>query len=82
MEKKEIYERLKPIFQEVFDDDDIIPHEEMVADDVPSWDSLSNIRLVIAVEEEFDIRFSTGEVAELKNVGEFISVILKKTKRV
>ena len=82
MEKKEIYERLKPIFQEVFDDDDIIPHEEMVADDVPSCDSLSNIRLVIAVEEEFDIRFSTGEVAELKNVGEFISVILKKTKRV
>ena len=43
--------------------DDIIPHSNMNANDVPAWDSLSNIRLVVAVEEEFGIQFSTGKVA-------------------
>ncbi|MEM7774057.1 MAG: acyl carrier protein [Pseudomonadota bacterium] len=75
LETTKIYERLTPIFRDVFDDDDVTPNEEMTAADVSAWDSLSNIRLVVAVEEEFRIQFSTGEVAGLKNVGEFVRVI-------
>lgn len=78
MNTETIYARLTPIFQEVFDDDHIIPHSNMTANDVPAWDSLSNIRLVVAVEEEFGIQFSTGEVASLNNVGEFVSVIQQR----
>ena len=78
MDLENIYARLAPIFQEVFDDDDIIPNSNMTANDVPAWDSLSNIRLVVAVEEEFGIQFSTGEVASLSNVGEFVSVIQQR----
>ena len=78
MDSESIYARLAPIFQEVFDDDNIIPYSNMTANDVPAWDSLSNIRLVVAVEEEFGIRFSTGEVASLSNVGEFVSVIQQR----
>ena len=78
MNTETIYARLTPIFHEVFDDADIIPHSNMTANDVPAWDSLSNIRLVVAVEEEFGIQFSTGEVASLSNVGEFVSVIQQR----
>lgn len=78
MNKETIFARLTHIFQEVFDDNSIIPHPEMTADQVPAWDSLSNIRLVVAVEEEFGIQFSTGEVAGLSNVGEFVSVIQQR----
>ena len=42
------------------------------------WDSLSNIRLVVAVEEEFEMLFTTGEVAGLNDVGEFVKVIQKR----
>ena len=69
-----------PIFVEVFDDDTIELTPLMTAADVPAWDSLSNIRLVVAVEEEFGIQFTTGEVAGLKNVGEFVSVIQSRVK--
>lgn len=79
MTEQEIYARLTPIFQDVFDDDSITPNSEMTAADVPAWDSLSNIRLVVAVEQEFKIQFSTGEVAGLKNVGEFVSVICQRS---
>ena len=60
IEQTIIYQRLTPIFREVFDDDEIKPYAEMTAADVNDWDSLSNIRLVVSVEEEFGIRFSTG----------------------
>lgn len=80
MEQTSIYERLLPIFVEVFDDDTIELTPLMTAADVPAWDSLSNIRLVVAVEEEFGIQFTTGEVAGLKNVGEFVSVIQSRVK--
>ncbi len=75
MDEAEIYERLTPIFRDVFDDDALVPHAEMTANEVEDWDSLSNIRLVVAVEEEFAIQFTTGEVAGLSNVGEFVKVI-------
>ncbi|MEQ8257179.1 MAG: acyl carrier protein [Roseovarius confluentis] len=79
IETEEVYKRLTPVFRDVFDDDDIVPHPEMTAAEVPAWDSLSNIRLVVAVEEEFGIQFSSGEIANLNNVGEFVKVIQKRT---
>lgn len=75
LDKQEIYLRLTPVFREIFDDEQLVPTDTMTANDVSGWDSLSNIRLVVAVEEEFGIQFSTGEVAGLKNVGEFVNVI-------
>lgn len=80
MEQSTIYERLLPIFVEVFDDDTIELSPTMTAEDVVAWDSLSNIRLVVAVEEAFGIQFTTGEVAGLRNVGEFVSVIQSRVK--
>lgn len=79
MEKPEIYARLTTVFRDVFDDDTIVPHEQMTAQEVDSWDSLSNIRMIVAVEEEFGIHFSTAEVTDLRNVGEFVKAILGKT---
>jgi acyl carrier protein len=50
----------------------------MTARDVPAWDSLSHITLIVAVEREFRIRFTTAEVAALMNVGDLADQILKK----
>jgi acyl carrier protein len=52
----------------------------MTAADVASWDSLSNIRMVVAVEEEFGIQFTTAEITELPNVGAFVGIIEKKVR--
>ena len=55
---------------------------EMTADDVPDWDSLQHINLIIAVEKEFGISFATSEIGGLKgadqNVGKFILLIETK----
>ena len=75
MVESDIYEHLTVIFRDIFDEEALVPTAAMTAADVAAWDSLSNIRLIVAVEEAFDIMLSTSEVVELKNVGEFVETI-------
>jgi len=72
-------ERLQEVFQDVFDDDEIELSDETTADDIDAWDSLTHVQLIVAVEKEFGLKFSTVEVMKLKNVGEFIALINKKS---
>ena len=74
----EIKEKLTEIFQEVFDDQSITLHEEMTADDVDAWDSLSHVNLMIAIELAFDIEFKQNEIQSFANVGELIKTIEEK----
>ena len=74
----DVYGRLTAIFHDVFDDDSIAVTPELTAADVSEWDSLSHIRLVLAVQKAFQIKFSAAQTAELKNVGELVKLIRAK----
>ncbi|MDB5982533.1 MAG: acyl carrier protein [Pseudomonas sp.] len=74
-----IYSRLTEIFQDVFDEDDLVIAPDMTADDVSGWDSLSHVRLILTVSKSFGIKFSASEVASFKNVGELATAISKKS---
>ena len=70
-----IYERINAVFCDFFDDDDIEVDASTTADDIDDWDSLSHITLMSAIEEEFGVRFTMGEVSGMKNVGEMAEII-------
>lgn len=70
-----IYERLTQVFRDFFDDDSIVIDEDTTADDIDDWDSLSHITLMSAVEEEFGVKFTMGEVSGMENVGEMAEII-------
>ena len=78
IEKNEIVSRLTPIFRDVFNDDALVVSEGMTAAEVPTWDSLSNINMIIAVEKAFGVKFSIKDVRNLKNVGELLELIKRK----
>jgi acyl carrier protein len=78
METNDIVSRLTPIFCDVFNDEALVVNESMTAADVPTWDSLSNINMIIAVEKAFGAKFSIKDVRNLKNVGELIQLIKRK----
>jgi acyl carrier protein len=73
-----IYNRLTEVFRDVFDEDDLVLKPEMTADDVDGWDSLSHIRLVLAVSKAFNVKLTAAESSRLKNVGEFADLIRSK----
>jgi acyl carrier protein len=77
----EILDRLTHIIRNIFDDDDLIAVAAMTAKDVDGWDSLSNLRLIMAVEKEFKVKFSAAEVGKLKNLGELAEMIVAKSQR-
>lgn len=77
-EATEIMTRITPILRDVFDDDSLVVHDKLTADDVDGWDSLNHIRLIVSVERAFGLKFSASETGKLKNVGEFVQLIQTK----
>lgn len=77
----EIYQKLTNVFRDVFDDDNIVATPELSAANVDEWDSLSHIRLMVTVEEQFKISFTTTEINSFKNVGELAAAIQIKTAK-
>jgi acyl carrier protein len=73
--------RLQEVFRNVFDDDSLMVARETTAQDIEAWDSVQNITLMLDVEGIFGVRFSTSEMAYLKNVGELVDLIDKKLKK-
>ena len=78
MSNKDLYDALTLVFREVFEDDNLVLTPELEAKDVPAWDSLNHIRLIVSIEEAFSISFSALEVSDLKKVADLIDLIVSK----
>lgn len=78
MKKEEIIEKLTLIFHEVFNDDSILLQEEMTANDVENWDSLTHMLLVSMIEDRFCVKFRLKELNKLKQVGDIIALLVEK----
>ncbi|MBL8826045.1 MAG: acyl carrier protein [Planctomycetaceae bacterium] len=67
--------RLTNIFRTLFNQPELQLRDDLTARDVPTWDSLNHVNLMMYVEEEFGVRFSTGEVSSMQNVGDLKRLI-------
>lgn len=75
---KEIQLKIKQIMAIVFD-----TTKENIPDDaeplkIDQWDSLNHMQLIVALEEEFDIKFSDDELTELLNLSLITAIIQSK----
>ncbi|MBQ6841382.1 MAG: acyl carrier protein [Bacilli bacterium] len=75
---EEIFERVNNVFRDVFDDETITVNENTTSSDIEDWDSLEHINLIVAIENEFGIKFGMNEVTGMKNVGEMVKIIKDK----
>ncbi|HEX5328003.1 MAG TPA: acyl carrier protein [Acetobacteraceae bacterium] len=73
-----LLDELTDIFRTVFDDPDLILAEDTTADDIPGWDSMTHIALVVEAECRFAVSFAAAEIEPLQNVGEFVRLIEAK----
>ena len=74
----DILTQMTAIFHDVFDNDDIVVTPELTAADVPEWDSLTHVRLILAVQKAFNVKFSAAQIASLKNVGDLMNLVRSK----
>ncbi len=75
MSSSSTLEQVRLVMEDVFDVDELALTPSTTARDVPEWDSLSHIRLVVALERRFKIKFKNSELEGLKNVGDLVKVI-------
>ena len=74
--KNELKNKLVIIFSDVFPNSQLPDNiDDLKIEDLPEWDSLGNFNLLLAVEEEFSIRFSLDDFSEVKSVKKLIEVI-------
>ena len=52
--------------------------DSSTADDVAEWDSANHVRLMIAAESEFGVRFETDEITAPETVGALVDLIQAK----
>ena len=73
--KDAIWARVRGMIADVFDDYDVVLGPTSTAADVEGWDSVSHIEFMVALEQELGIRFNTGEMAALKDMGQLVDRI-------
>lgn len=67
--------RLSKILKESFQTKEIGPEAKM--DDIPEWDSLMHVRLIIAIEDEFNIAIDFVDTLEMASIPDIKNKIIK-----
>ena len=77
----DIVNDLQEIFRDVFDDENLVITETTNSEDIEEWDSLTQIRLIVAIEKHFKIKLPVIKVSLLENVGDMVDLIQETMKR-
>lgn len=78
VDRTQILARLQVVLRDFFNDPELEVTETTSAEDIPDWDSLANVNLILAVEREFGCQFDTDEIGEFQNIGDMTASILAK----
>lgn len=78
MDKDNITNKLTEVFKSVFDNQNLVLTDEMTANDVDNWDSLTHMILVSEIEKDFEVKFKLKDLNKMKNVGNLIDVLISK----
>jgi len=60
--------RVAKVFSEVLGISSDQVNDETSPDNTPQWDSMAAMNLVVAIEDEFDVRLTTAEIVSMRNV--------------
>jgi acyl carrier protein len=75
-----VFNRVKAVFGDIFDEDNLVIENFTSADDIEDWDSLNHINLLTSIEKEFLIKFTLTEMVSLKDVGAMVDLIIEKSE--
>ena len=74
----ELERRMQNVLRRVFRQPELQLTRNLSAWDIPGWDSLTNMQLILDIEIEFAVRFSAAEVSALKSAGDLLDSVQRK----
>ena len=73
-----VFERVQRIAADVFSVPIAQINAESSADTIETWDSLQHLNFVLAVEQEFGVRFTPEEIEKLISVNTMVEMLAVK----
>jgi acyl carrier protein len=70
--------RLEKVIREVFPIEAETIDENWTSDDIPDWDSVGHLNLIMEIEKEFDIKIEIEEMFEVEKLGDIIPILQKR----
>ena len=70
--------RLQNVFRDVFDNDSLVLTDDLSQESFADWDSFHQVKLAIAIEEEFGVKLSTEDVVAETSVAAIKAGLLGK----
>ena len=71
--EEKILKKLEKVFQIIFDVSSLRLSKNMTAEDIEEWDSLNQIKIILACEKEFSVKLNVREINNFANIGEMIT---------
>jgi acyl carrier protein len=72
-------EQLQEIFRNAFSSDVLI-NSETSKDNLPEWDSINHLNLIVELEDQLNFQFTSEEIESIKSVNILLDLIQKKAK--
>lgn len=72
--------RVQRVFEKVFGVDPDQLTLSTGPESLENWDSLSHIDLILTLEMEFDVQFTTAEFSRMTTVGDVLALLREKGK--
>ena len=75
MTREEVIEKLTPIARAIFENPEMVLSDEMSAENVATWTSLSFMQFLTEIENQFGFKFKMMELFNLKTMGNIIDSV-------
>jgi acyl carrier protein len=75
MNTAQIFNEVSDICKKVFNNNYLIITHDSSADSIESWDSITNLFLIDAIEEKFNFKFTLDEIMNAQNIGDICTII-------
>ena len=79
MTEAELRDGLFETIRNVLGDPDLALTLATTAKDVPGWDSLKQVMIILNVEDRFEVRLGSREIDAVTCVGDFLQLLAAKT---
>jgi acyl carrier protein len=74
--------RLEEVFADVFETPADSFHDRSSQENTANWTSLQHVKLMVAIEARYGIRFSNAEMATMRSLGDIRAVLENRGAKV
>lgn len=78
MDRDQVRARVRDLLRDIVDDQSLEITDATTAADVDWWDSLTHLKLLVAIEEEWGLNFQVAELTAPEDVGQLVDLIRSK----